>query len=314
MHMERFEDFDAFAASVRDLDCTMMLQNPARRNWIGSVADISGIRVQMGRLGSGNIVEGQSWVDGSMIYLPLTATCKYSANGTVIEKDAFMVLDPGTDFNLSTKFEHDWCSISVPSHVLELDPDFEEPSSASDQTGCRVTRPNRHLASRFQASVRGVLATAARYPQFESSLGATVAAGDLLELGTLVLGRQQEQETEREGRLKLPRAEIIRRSKELLERRQGQYVSVAELAAAAGVCERTLRTAFNETFGVGPVRYLQLRNLHQIERALRAADPEETTVANVLARHGVWQFGRCAARYQRLFGELPSETLQAKRR
>jgi len=314
MHEEHFEDFDAFAASVRDLDCTMVLQNLARRSWIGSVADISGIRVQMGRLGSGNIVEGQSWVDGSMIYLPLTESCEYSANGTVVEKDAFMVLDPGTDFVLSTKFEHDWCSISVPNQVLELDPDFEEPSGASEQPGCRVTRPNRHLARRFQASVRHALGTAARYPQFESSLGAVVAAGDLLELGTLVLGRQQQRNTDDTGHFKHSRVEIIRRSKELLERREGEHVSIAELAAAAGVSERTLRTAFCETFGVGPVRYLQLRRLHQIERALRAAHPEETTVAEVLARHGVWQFGRCASRYRRLFGELPSETLQAKRR
>jgi AraC family ethanolamine operon transcriptional activator len=313
MREEHFEDFDAFAASVRDLDCTMMLQNPARRSWIGSVADISGIRVQMGRLGSGNIVEGQSWVDGSMIYLPLTATCEYSANGRVIEKDAFMVLGPGTDFVLSTKFEHDWCSISVPSQVLELDLDFQEPLKASDETGCRVTRPNRHLAGQFETSVRQVLATAAQYPQFESSPGATVAAADLLELGALVLGRQQ-RSTPDAGRFKVSRVEIIRRSKELLEQREGEHVSIAELAAAAGVSERTLRTAFHEAFGVGPTRYLQLRSLHQIERALRAAHPEETTVAEVLARHGVWQFGRCAARYQRLFGELPSETLLARRR
>jgi len=159
-----------------------------------------------------------------------------------------------------------------------------------------------------------LLATAARYPEFESSLGATVAAGDLLELGTLVLGRQQERKTDDAGRFKFSRTEIIRRSKKLLEQREGEHVSVGELAAASGVSERTLRTAFCETFGVGPVRYLQLRRLHRIERALRVANPEEISLAEVLARHGVWQFGRCAARYQRLFGELPSETLRPKRR
>lgn len=28
-----FEDFDAFAETVRDVDCVMMLQNPAQRRW-----------------------------------------------------------------------------------------------------------------------------------------------------------------------------------------------------------------------------------------------------------------------------------------
>ena len=31
MHEEHFKDFDAFAESVRHLDCTMMLQNQVRR-------------------------------------------------------------------------------------------------------------------------------------------------------------------------------------------------------------------------------------------------------------------------------------------
>jgi AraC family ethanolamine operon transcriptional activator len=267
----------------------------------------------MGQLGSGNIVEGQSWVDGSMIYLPLSDACAYSANASEIKKGSFMTLDPGTEFSLSTKLEHDWCSISVPSHVLDRDPDAEEPSKAAREEGCRVTRANRVLASQFQASVRTVLTTSARYPQFESSLAAAVAAADLLELSTRVLGRRRQRNTDHAGRFKLSRAEIILRSKEVLEQRAGEHVSVADLAAAAEVSERTLRAAFRETFGVGPVRYLQLRCLHQIERALRAAHPEETTVAEVLAQHGVWQFGRYAARYQRLFGELPSETLRAKR-
>jgi AraC family transcriptional regulator, ethanolamine operon transcriptional activator len=29
----------------------------------------------------------------------------------------------------------------------------------------------------------------------------------------------------------------------------------------------------------------------------------------VLTRHGIWEFGRFAARYRRQFGELPSTTL-----
>jgi AraC family ethanolamine operon transcriptional activator len=76
--------------------------------------------------------------------------------------------------------------------------------------------------------------------------------------------------------------------------------------------ERTLRTAFKEYFGVGPRGYLQLRRLHQVHRALRAADPDEATVSKILVEHGEWSFSRFASRYQQLFGELPSETLRAR--
>jgi len=93
-----FHDFDAFANSVGDIDAVMMLQNPTRRRWLINRVNLAGTHVQMGRLGSGNIVEGQSWSDGYVLYLPLTDTCEYSANGTVFDKNAFMVLEPGCEF------------------------------------------------------------------------------------------------------------------------------------------------------------------------------------------------------------------------
>jgi AraC family ethanolamine operon transcriptional activator len=69
---------------------------------------------------------------------------------------------------------------------------------------------------------------------------------------------------------------------------------------------------FNETFGVTPTRYLQLKRLHEVHRTLRAADADETSVSHVLAQHNEWQLGRFAAQYRRLFGEKPSETLANK--
>ena len=100
----------------------------------------------------------------------------------------------------------------------------------------------------------------------------------------------------------------------LLETRDAAPVFVGDMATAAGVSERTLRRAFVEYFGVGPARYLRLRQLHLIHRALRAADPDADLVTDVLVRYGEWEFGRFASRYRRLFGEPPSETLRRNRR
>jgi AraC family ethanolamine operon transcriptional activator len=63
---------------------------------------------------------------------------------------------------------------------------------------------------------------------------------------------------------------------------EDERLLVADFAAAAEMSERTLRTAFNEYFGVGPVRYLQLRQLHQVRRTLQAADPEAVSVSEAL--------------------------------
>ncbi|MGO9302290.1 MAG: helix-turn-helix domain-containing protein, partial [Candidatus Korobacteraceae bacterium] len=111
------------------------------------------------------------------------------------------------------------------------------------------------------------------------------------------------------GRHQFPRNQIIRTSMDFVEQCGGEYLSVEQLASAASVSERTLRDAFQQYFGVAPVQYLNRRTLHQVRRALKAADPSVATVTEIATQFGVWQLGRFARDYRVLFGELPSETL-----
>lgn len=308
---ERFRDFDEFAESVRDVDARMLFQNPTRRSWAINRLNLPGVHLQLGRLASGNIVEGVSRPDGYLLYLPLTGDCEYAANGVVIPSHSFMVIEPGADFCVSTKYEHDWCTIVVPSDMIESGSGEDD---SQEKKRCYITRPNRRVAERFLSLVRGPLGTAAAYPEFEGSPAANRAATDLLEIGKLVLREPNAERTSPRGRPRASREDIIRRVMEHLEERNDGRPQVADLATAANVTERTLRTAFHEYYGVGPAGYLQLRRLHQVRRALRAADQDETMVAGVLPDHGVWEFGRFAGQYRRQFGELPSETLRMKPR
>ena len=271
MKSKQFRDFDHFSSSVSDVDCVMLVQNPKRRLWSIDQVDLPDIHLQQGRLGSGNIVEGESWSNGYLLYLPLTDTCAYSANGTVLPKNAFMILEPGCDFCLSTKLEHNWCTIFVPTHRLAHDDDLGEELADSERT-CRVTQGNLQIAKKFRTLVDQVITAAANYPQFESSSAARCAEAELLKIASSIVGRRSAHEPSQGALHRLPRQEVIRRARQHLEKSEGKRILVPELAAAAGVSERTLRSVFNECFGVGPVRYLQLRQLHQVRRALKAAD------------------------------------------
>ncbi len=305
-----YRDFDAFAADVRDVDCVMLLQNPSRRVWTIRHANLPGIHIQLGRLGSGNIVEGQSWRDGYVFYMPLSNTCEYSANGTALKKDSLMVLEPGCEFCISTKSDHDWCTIFVSADKLARSGGLLKPSGSEKMT-CRVASTGRQVADRFRALVSQVMIADTNCSGFESSLAATRAEAELLKVASSIVDGQPAHAAVQAGRPRFSRQEVIRRAKQLLfEERDGKPVRVGELAVASGVSERTLRTAFNEYFGTGPVRYLHLRQLHLVKLALQAADPATESVAKVFVRHGEWEFGRFAARYHQLFGERPSETLQ----
>jgi AraC-like DNA-binding protein len=84
---------------------------------------------------------------------------------------------------------------------------------------------------------------------------------------------------------------------------------LAELCAAIGVPERTLRTCCMESLGMGPIRFLWLRRMHLARRELLQVSPETASVTAIAMDHGFWQLGRFSGAYRSLFGETPSATL-----
>lgn len=103
---------------------------------------------------------------------------------------------------------------------------------------------------------------------------------------------------------------IIARFKEFLEANPDGPLYLPEICAAVGAAERALRFACEEHFGMGPIRYLALRRMHLVRRALLEAMPLKTTVTRIATDHGFWELGRFAGAYRALFGETPSATLQ----
>jgi AraC-like DNA-binding protein len=103
---------------------------------------------------------------------------------------------------------------------------------------------------------------------------------------------------------------IMRRFRRILEDNPEQPLYIPEICKAIRVPDRTLRQCCQEYLGIGPKRYLLLRRLHLVRRALRRADPAATTVTDMATRYGFWQLGRFAVEYNSLFGEPPSATLR----
>jgi len=121
---------------------------------------------------------------------------------------------------------------------------------------------------------------------------------------------QQTTAPPKKGRHSVVRNEIVRSAIIFVEQHDSECPLVSELAAATSVSERTLRVAFQECFGMGPLRYLKLRTLDQVHAALQNADFSLTTVTRIAMQFGIWELGRFARDYRLRFAELPSETLR----
>jgi AraC-like DNA-binding protein len=103
---------------------------------------------------------------------------------------------------------------------------------------------------------------------------------------------------------------IVARFEEFLETNPDRPLYLTEICAAIGVSERTLRASCEEHLGMGPNRYLTLRRMHLVRRALLRADPSKSTVTRIVTDHGFWELGRFSVAYGALFGESPSRTLR----
>jgi AraC-like DNA-binding protein len=103
---------------------------------------------------------------------------------------------------------------------------------------------------------------------------------------------------------------IIAKFEEVLAANYDRPLHLVEICAAIGASERTLRVSCIEHLGMGPVRYLWLRRMHLVHRALVQAIPGTATVTEIATANGFWELGRFAVEYRALFGEVPSVSLR----
>jgi AraC-like DNA-binding protein len=103
---------------------------------------------------------------------------------------------------------------------------------------------------------------------------------------------------------------IIAKFEDFLAAHPDRPLYLTEICAGIGVAERTLRAVCERHLGMGPIRFLSLRRMHLVRRALLAADARTASVTRIVTDYGFWELGRFSVAYRALFEESPSETLR----
>ena len=307
MATRTFSSFEAFFAANLHSDLRGMILGRKREDWVMTQLKVNRLSVQWGRAGASVVVEGAARPGGVSIFVPTQPSSGVSGNGCHLDESSLMVIQTGDDFCITNQASRRWFSVYIPSETLASASAGTKTSVASMhgfvQVPLQSTQRFRSVIGQFDEAVHQAPA------DFESAAAQRAAEQKLIpEIRSLLaVPRRVEAPL---GRHVVPREQIIRMSMDFVDQHDGEYLSVEQLAAAAGVSERTLRYVFQHYFGLAPVRYLNRRTLHQVRKALKAADPTEATVTKIATQFGVWQFGRFARDYRFLFDELPSETLR----
>jgi len=127
------------------------------------------------------------------------------------------------------------------------------------------------------------------------------------DLGELALGGK----TPRDQTPLRVRRELLRRALHLAEQVK-EKISVPEIAEQLCVSQRSLELAFKDLLGITPKKYLNYRRMHGVHNELIRRSPGSYCVTECANIWGFTELGRFAGEYRRLFGELPTETLNRR--
>jgi AraC family ethanolamine operon transcriptional activator len=295
--------FDEFEAQLIGFDGRYHLTGPERGEWRSQAFRVERILVQLISEGAACAYDGAMLHGWATLFVPRSPPQWYRMLGRQMDDRSVIHFAPGQEFRAAVNNANQWLSLSVPAELLQSGSNGD--ASAIRVNGCLDLDPATIAALIEMLDRLAALEAAGTLPTQPLS---GILEDQLLTLWRYALGRAVHAVSGK-GRPAVSREAIFSKAVSLMNRRASLEVRIDDLCRAAGVCERTLRAAFNDLIGIGPHQYLQIHRLHRIRRALIAANPNKHSVAGIGARHGYWNGSRLAHDYRALFGELPSETL-----
>lgn len=308
-----FKEFEAYEAAIGDVELQLTLPRLECPLWVFRQLNLTGqVHIQISSEGSGVIAEGVTRKDGFVFFLHGSGHCR--ANGTDLSPPSGFLYPPGTEFCISNNHANDWITVFIPNQLIQS-VGLNSGYFPFGETNAGVLHSGKGRVAELWHLVQKFLANTTTEPRLAQEKAASVEFRDSLLSSVSRLHRNSGQfPTAKRGRPAVVDLLVIRPAVEFIEDLSDSTATLTDLMAVTGLSERTLRMGFQKFYGVSPQKYLQLRRLHQAKQLLSDPRQEENTVTKVAAKLGMWDFGRFAERYKRLFGELPSTTLSRVRK
>ncbi|MFC4174768.1 AraC family transcriptional regulator [Microvirga sp. GCM10011540] len=106
----------------------------------------------------------------------------------------------------------------------------------------------------------------------------------------------------------------VRRAEAYIETHFSEPLSLADIAAEAGVSARSLQNGFQDFRQMSPMAFLRAVRLQHAHLALLKADPALASMAEIAVGNGFSHMGEFSRLYKRAYGVAPRETLLKKLR
>ena len=297
--------FEQLVDALKGIDGRLILTGRETGGWTIGVGMAGRLMVHVAEEGAAHFYEGAAHKDAILFYMPISRLGFVHVNGHRFDEASLAVVPANGLAVVKAETAMSATMVAVPVGMLHDTQRFDSRDIAllAGSNGILKVDPRK------LATLRDLILRFAANRDPLPDAGGRTAEDEFVAhiLGVLEL-RATPSEPAR-GRPWVSREKILGKLRDMLAHMQDEVLYVEDLCHTVGVSERTLRVVFNETFGVGPLRYLRYRRLHLVRAALHAARPGSDTVTSIATEFGFWEFGRFAREYKALFGELPSQTL-----
>lgn len=108
------------------------------------------------------------------------------------------------------------------------------------------------------------------------------------------------------------RLHLAKLAQDLISGQPEEFRLAAQLANELNISPRALRKLFNDIFQTSPYQYMLSYRLQCVRRELNRHSASASTISNIATKFGFDELGRFSQYYRRMYGELPSATLNAQ--
>ena len=306
-----FRDFDEFADAINGIAGRFVPTARSDSEWWVQVVPVGRVVMQQVQVGGASTFAGDGTENALTIGIPLAHPRRIRIDGQPLDDNSFILVKEGQPFTFAAKQSTLWAGITVPMDHDSLAPDLLTTLNSRSSDTPSATHTKAHLEHVNRArSLVARLCTEDGSVAFLDVAAARAAEEEIMIVATHVLEASSRALPRRIGRPQFSRDRVIARALAFIEERKGEPLLIQDLCGATQVSERTLRTIFQEHFGVGPMRLLKVRQLREIRCALMSPEASDHTVTKIAARFGVWDYSLFARNYKALYGETPLETLR----
>ncbi|WP_019464409.1 helix-turn-helix transcriptional regulator [Dyella japonica] len=302
--------FDEFERVMLRINSRFIPTKPGTHDWLHHSVDLGDVTIAINQLGSGTIHSGAMYKGTYSLFIPLSRPGSCRIYGQEMEPGLIGWFVPDVETYSYSREALLWLGITIEQkHILQWvaqQPENFLPGLKAHRVGLGNTKMIDELADLIKRAlhVDAIDPFAAQPARCLETLREQVL--DASYFAVQSVGPSDERS---HGRPRLSRQAIIRKAATFIDASFDDSISVRDLCAACRVSSRTLHSVFLEEIGVSPHRYLMLKRLSAIHIALTRGGTDRT-VASICAKYGVWDFGRFASLYRRVFGVLPSQALR----